>query len=130
MPFASTAAGIAAQNAALAAVVATFPDDGTYRLFTGLPTEAGTELAATGGYAPAAHGTADWAAAADGSVTTTAPVSFGTSTGAYSDVANYWAVCDVAGAVVYWDQLTNPIYVSASGTAVSFSPALFFQAFA
>ena len=99
MPFATTAA----QNAALDAVVSTFPDDGTYRLYS--DTAATTELPADGGtayswavadssgapvyfdilpqpqaldtYAPADHSLTDWAAAADGSVTTTAPVPLG-----------------------------------------------------
>lgn len=99
MPFASTAA----QNAALDAVVATFPDDGTYRLYSDV--SASTELPSGGGtayswavadasgavvyfdilpqpkavdaYAPAAHSVTDWAPAADGSVTTLAPVPLG-----------------------------------------------------
>ncbi|MGZ5410430.1 MAG: hypothetical protein ACXWDJ_10590, partial [Aeromicrobium sp.] len=66
MPFATTAAS----DDALDAVVATFPDDGTYRLYSDVPAT-GTELASDGGYAPAAHGSADWAAAASGQVSTT-----------------------------------------------------------
>lgn len=99
MPFATTAA----RNAALDAVVATFPDDGTYRLYSDaaatseLPSGGGTAVAwavadsagapvyfdilpqpkALDSYAPAAHSLTDWAAAADGSVTTVAPVPLG-----------------------------------------------------
>lgn len=116
-----------AKNAALDALVATFPDDGTYRLFAGRPDGTGTELTSDGDYAPAAHGTADWAAAADGSVTTTADVSFGTSTAAYSDVADFWAICEADGTVWYWDVLTAPISVTASGVAVAFKPRVFFE---
>ena len=123
MPLATTAA----QDAALDAVVGTFPDDGTYRLFTGIPTDGG-ELSGDGGYSPADHSTADWAAASGGVVATTAPVSLGTSTDAYADTAFYWAICDSAGAVVYWDELTSPISVTASGTVVEFTPRLFFRA--
>ena len=122
MPLATTTA----QDAALDAVVATFPDDGTYRLFTGIPTSGG-ELTSDGGYAPADHSTADWAAASDGAVTTAAPVSFGTSTDAYADTAFYWAICDSSGAVVYWDLLPAPISVTAAGTAVKFTPILYFR---
>lgn len=116
-----------AKNEALDALVGAFPDDGTYRLFAGRPDGSGTELTSDGGYAPAAHGTADWAAAADGSKTTTAAVSFGTSTDAYSDVADYWAVCRADGSVYYWDILTDPISVTAAGVAVSFKPRVYFE---
>jgi hypothetical protein len=126
MPFASTPTGIAAQNAALDAVVATFPDDGTYRLYSGVP-DPTTELDSDGGYAPVPHGVADWAAAADGSVTTAVPVSLGTSTGAYSGTAYYWGIADASGAVVYWDLLPTPLTVTAAGTPVSFQPALYFR---
>lgn len=119
MPLATTAA----QNAALNAVVGTFPDDGTYRLYDGDL----VELTSDGGYAPAAHSLTDWAASSDGAVSTTVPVSFGTSTDAYSDAASYWGIADAAGALVYYDLLPEQIAVGASGTAVSFQPALYFR---
>lgn len=100
MPFATTAA----EDAALDAVVATLPDDGTYRLYDAIP-EAATELPVDGGvaafwavadaagvpvywddlpspvtltaYAPAAHSVTDWAPASGGVVTTTVPVTVG-----------------------------------------------------
>jgi len=99
MPLATTAA----QNAALDAVVGTFPSPGTYRLYS--DTAATSELPAGGGtavawavtdttgavvyydllpqpkalfsYTSAPHATTDWAPAADGSKTTTAPVPIG-----------------------------------------------------
>lgn len=119
MPFATTAA----QNAALDAVVATFPDGGTYRLYDASL----VELTSDGGYAPADHSTADWAAATGGQVTTTLPVSFGTSTDAYSDAASYWGIADSLGVLVYYDLLDEQIAVGASGTAVSFQPTLFYR---
>ena len=115
------------EDACLDALVASFPA-GHYRLYWDLPTEAGSELAATGGYAPVAHASTDWAAAAGGVVSTSAPVSFGTSTDAWSDVAGYWAITDSLGALVYWDLLTEEIAVSAAGTAVEFTPSVFFRA--
>lgn len=103
MPFANTPTGTAAANAALDALVATFPSPGTYRLYSDAP--ATTELPADGGtarswgianaagavvywdllpqpkalssYASAPHSTADWAPAGDVSKTTTAPVPIG-----------------------------------------------------
>jgi hypothetical protein len=122
MPFATTAAA----DAALDAVVATFPDDGTYRLYFDTPSLT-TELTADGGYLPAAHGIADWAAASAGVVTTAAPVSFGTSTDAYSDVATWWGIADAAGNPVYYDLLPDQVGVYAAGTVVEFTPALFFR---
>lgn len=123
MPLATTAA----QNAALDAVVGTFPATGaTYRLYTDVPALA-TELASAGGYAPVAFVPAGWAAAVDGAKSTTAAVSFGTSTDAWSDVATYWAIADAAGNPLYFDLLPEQIAVGASGTAVSFQPALYFR---
>ena len=119
MPLATTAA----QNAALDAVVGTFPDDGTYRLYDASL----VELTSDGGYAPADHSLTDWAASNAGTKTTAAPVSFGTSTDAYSDVAYYWGVADSSGALVYYDLLPEQIAVGAAGTGVGFSPVLFYR---
>lgn len=122
MPF-----DVTAYDTELDALVAAFPATGTWRLYADLPTETGVELASDGGYAPATAAVSDWAAASGGSVATTAPVSFGTSTGEWSDVATHWAYCDSLGAVWYWDELPQPISVTESGTAVSFTPELFFR---
>lgn len=123
--------GDAYVDAALDAVVDSWPSSGaTYRLYASDPTLATTpsdvELAATGGYAPAAFSPSNWAPSADDSKATTAPVSFGTSTGAYSDLATYWGVVDSGGSLVYSDELTQSINVSAAGIAVAFTPALAF----
>lgn len=123
------------QDAALDAVVASWPSSGaTYRLFASDPTLATTpadvELTATGGYAPVAFSPSGWAAASGGSKTVTTPVSFGTSTGAYSDTAPYWGIVDGSGLLVYSDDLPNDqlVSVGGTGTAVTIAPAIYFQA--
>lgn len=119
------------QNAALDALVASWPATGaTYRLYyddPALATAPGdVELAAVGGYAPAAFAPSDWAAATGGAISTTAAVPFGTSTAAYSDTATFWAVIDGSGLIVWSDSLDDPIAVDGSGTAISFTPTLAF----
>ena len=126
MPFADSTVGLAAANAALDAIVATLPDDGSWRLYSDVP-ETATELGADGGYAPVPADVADWAAAADGSVSTTVPVDFGTSTDAYSDTATYWAWADSTGEPVLWDLLPEQIGVGEADTDVSMRPTLFFR---
>ena len=112
MPLATTAQ----QNAALDAVVAALVDPATWRLHTGIP-GTGTELPADGGYAAVAYTGSEWAAASGGAKSAT--VDFGTSTDAYADTADVWAIHDSTGAVILWDYLTESISVTAAGTAVA-----------
>ncbi len=119
----------AAQHAALDAIVGTFDDTWVWRLFNGNPKGTGAELTTDGGYEPAAHAVADWAAATGLSVTTTAPVEFAESTDAWSDPATWWALTTADGTVIkYYDELDDPIIVSAAGITPTFSPSIFFKA--
>lgn len=122
MPFSTSAA----EDAALDAVVASLPGAASWRLYYDLP-DAGTELPADGGYAPVAYTGSEWAAASGGVKTTSAPVDFGTSTDAYGEVPAYWGIADAAGDPIFWDELPQAVEVLAAGTAVSFSPVLFFR---
>lgn len=112
------------QAAALDAVIASWPTTATYRLFTGDPTLGGVELAATGGYAPATFSPSDWTTSG---VSSTATISFGTSTAAYADTATYWALVDTSGAIVYYDDLTPEVDIPDFGYDVTISPSLFFD---
>jgi hypothetical protein len=118
-------------DAALDAVVDSWPATGAaYHLYSSNPQLQAditdVELTSDGGYAAVTFDPADWAAASTGGKTTTADVSFGTSTGAYSDVAPYWGIVDSGGLLVFSDDLPDPIEVTASGTVVGFSPTLSF----
>lgn len=124
MPFATTAD----QDAALDAIVASLIDPATWRLHASIPADTGTELAAMGGYAPAPYSLADWAASSGGAKPATAD--FGIATGAYSDVAPYWAIHNSAGAVILWDFIPGEsVAVGDGGTVspVTVSPALYFR---
>ena len=122
MPFAT----VTAQDAALDAVVASWAATAaTWRLFTGIPDPGVNELPADGGYAVGAYTGSEWAAASGGAKAAT--VDLGTSTDAYGDVGSHWAICDASGDVIYWDELTVPLAVSAASTPVSFRPELFFR---
>lgn len=92
-------------------------------LFTGDPLLGGTELAATGGYARVVvpnDGTT-WPNAASAGSKTSAQVSFGTSTDAWSDVAAWFVLFDHADGVTRWDdgELADEINVTAAGTTVA-----------
>lgn len=117
-------------NAALDALVDSWPATGAvYALYESdpaletVPTD--VELSG-GGYTPPAFASADWDAATGGGKSTTVPVSFGTSTAAYTQTATYWAVVDSGGLLVFSDALTDPIDVDAAGTDVAFTPSLTF----
>ena len=120
MPFASTAA----ENAALDAVVASLSGADSWRLYYDLPS-ASTELPSDGGYAAVAYTGSEWAAASNGAKQAT--VSFGSSSGAWGEVAAYWAIADAAGDPILWDLLPTPLTVTAAGTPVSVHPELFFR---
>ena len=122
MPFGTTAA----QDAALDAVVSSLPSPATWRIFAGHPVEEPTsELASDGGYAPVAYSALDWSAASGG--VKSATVSAGTSTGAWSDVGWFWAICDAAGEVLLFDLMPEPVSVDATGTTVEFEPTIYFR---
>ena len=119
-------------DAALDDIVAGWPATGaTYRLFFSDPQQQTTptdvELGAVGGYAPVTFAPSNFAAAASGSKSTTSPVSFGTSTAAYSDTARYWGILDGSGLLAFSDFLDDAIEVDDTGIAVSFTPTLLFQ---
>lgn len=117
---------VAAQNAALDAVVSSLPSPATWRVYSENPTEAPeSELTGTGGVARVAYTGSEWEAAASG--VKTATVDAGTSTGEWADVGYFWAICNVAGDVLLWDLMPEPIAVDEAGTAVEFSPALYFR---
>lgn len=124
------------QNAALDAVVASWPASGaTYRWWTSDPqlqddpTDVEVDLSVAGLTNPA-FDPADWAAAADGAITTTAPITIGTSTDALTDVGAYWGVVDSGGLIVYSDDLPDDdvLEVDEAGTDAEFSPVLTFGA--
>jgi hypothetical protein len=89
-------------------------------LFNGDPVLGGTELAATGGYARVTitnNGTT-WPDASAGA-TTSATVTFPTSTAAWSDTATHFVLYDHADSVTQWDSglLKDEISVDAAGEA-------------
>jgi hypothetical protein len=100
-------------------------------LFTDDPLLGGVELAATGGYARVVvpnDGTT-WPAAASGGSKTSAQVSFGTSTDAWSDVAAWFVLFDHADGVTRWDaqELTDEIVVTAAGTPASVQMTVYYD---
>lgn len=115
----------AAQNAALDALlsgdVSGIPTVWEVALFTDHPSLGGTELTATGGYARATLNAdlTDWPAASSG-LKSSVPVSFGTSTDAYSDTATYALLIDAADSTTRWFPilLTDEVDVGAAGTVV------------
>lgn len=116
------------QNAALDAIVATWPTSGAvYPLFDGDPTLDGVELPSDGGYVAATFDPAAWAAADSGEKTTTDPVVFAVPTDSWGAVATYWGVRDSAGVLVYSAELADEIEVSTAGTTVSITPSIFFD---
>lgn len=118
-------------DAALDAVVGSWPASGAnYHLFVSDPAletvALDVELTSGGGYVAQAFAPADFDPAADSSVSTAAPVDFGTSTDAYDDTATYWGIVDGTGLLVFSNDLDDPIAVIEAGTAVSFTPTLTF----
>lgn len=118
------------QNASLDGLVNSWTAGDRWALFNGVPVEAGgtgAELSG-GGYTSPAFATTDFAAASGQAKTVAAPIDFGTSTDAYTDVGTHWAILDATDALVYWDDLpeADVVEVNAAGTDVSISPTLFF----
>lgn len=119
---------------ALDAIVGSWPGSGgKWRLYASdprladLPTD--VELAADGGYAAQTFAPSDFAAASGGGVTVASPISFGTSTDAYSDVAPFWGITSSdADDLVFSDDLASDqiVEVDETGTGVSISPTLTF----
>ena len=125
---------VAAQNAALDALlsldVSGLPTMYEVALYDVHPLLGGVELSATGGYArPTLNADlVDFPAAASG-LKTSVPVSFGTSTGAYSDTATYYVLYDAADSTTRWyyGLLTEEVSVDAAGTVVEASLALYWN---
>jgi hypothetical protein len=118
-------------NAALDALVASWPSSGAhYHLFVSDPAPETTaltvELTSGGGYAAVTFSPSDWASASGGSITTTAPVSWGTSTAAYDDIATYWGIVDGSGLLVFSDSLDTPVEVDGASVAVARTPTISF----
>lgn len=118
-------------DAALDAIVDSWPGSGAnYHLYASDPSievdPTTVELTSDGGYAPVAFDPSGWDASASGQKSTTAPVDFGTSTDAYSDVATFWAVVDSGGLIVFSDFIDEPIEVDEADSDASFTPSLSF----
>lgn len=122
-------------------IVAAWPASGAHwALFDGVPGEDGgdgIELVdgtpgdpgvTAPGYTAPAFAPADFAAASGNAKTVAAPIDFGTSTDAYTELGTHWAIVDSLGALVYWDDLpeADVVEVNASDTAVTISPTLYF----
>jgi len=119
------------QNDSLDDLVGGWPATGAkYHLYTSDPAleddPTDVELTSTGGYAAVDFDPSDWAAADDGTKSTTSPVSFGTATAEWSDVATYWAIVDSDGLIVFSDALTSPIGALGADFAPAFTPSLSF----
>ena len=128
MPFYDTTA----QNAALdslwgAAHGSTMPTTFEVGLLNGDPTDAGTELASTGGYAriTASNNGTTWPGAVDGS-STTAPLSFADATGPWSDTATHWAIY-VSGGLFDYGRLADPVTVTAAGPVQPITLTVYFN---
>lgn len=128
---------VAAQNAALDALLgsgkaAGVPASWEVALFAGDPSNGGTELTSTGGYArvTVANDTAHWPAATSGEKTST-PVTFPTSTAAWSATATHFLLIDQADHTTKWfpGQLADDVVVSASGAVVIPTLSLYWNTF-
>lgn len=106
---------ITAQQDGLMAEVGTWPADGTYRLYTGDPTQDGVELTVEAGYVHLAGSAATWAVDA-GEPSITATLAY-TATAAWSDVADFWGLHDSDGALRFYEALPEPFDVEAAGSA-------------
>jgi hypothetical protein len=101
----------AAQNASLDALlgrdITGIPTAWEVALYDAHPLLGGAELAATGGYARASlsNNTTDLPAAVDG-LKTSVTVSFGASSGAYSDTATHAVLVDAADSSTRWFVVT------------------------
>lgn len=99
-------------------------------LFTDDPLLGGVELAAVGGYARAVvpnDGTT-WPAAASAGSKSSAVISFGTSTDAWSDTASWFVLFDAATGT-RWDdgELADEVAVLTSGTEVTTSLTVYYE---
>lgn len=125
----------AAQNASLdndygATAGSNAPAAHQVALFSGDPLLGGTELDSTGGYARVVitnDGTT-WPGASGGS-TTSAAVSFGTSSAAWSDTATHFVLYDDADGTTAWDAglLDEEIAVDAASTVVETTLTVFYS---
>lgn len=99
-------------------------------LFTDDPLLGGTELAAVGGYARAVvpnDGTT-WPAAASAGSKSSAVISFGTSSAAWSDTASWFVLFDAATGT-RWDDgpLDVEVDVTESGTPVVMQATVYYE---
>lgn len=93
-------------------------------LFFGDPSDGGTELTSTGGYARVTIAAADWTSGTDGSVTA-GPINFTDATAAWSDTATHW--CLVEGTdLAECGELTDPLVVAEAGSVSLASITVFF----
>lgn len=126
--------GDAYVDAALDAVVGSWPaSGGKWRLYASDPRLAtvpsDVELASTGGYAAQSFAPSDFAAASGDAKTVGSPISFGTSTDAYSDVAPYWGITSSdPDDLVFSDDLPPDqiVEVDEAATSVTIAPTLSF----
>lgn len=121
------------QNDALDAVVDSWPASGAdYRYWFSDPqaevdpTDVEIDLTGTG-LSNAAFDSSDWAAAASGAKSPTAPISLGTASADIDDRFNYWGVVDSGGLIVYSDVIDDPFGVN-DGDTPAFTPQVTFEA--
>lgn len=127
---------VAAQDSSLnndygASAGSNAPTSHEVALFNGAPWESGTELASTGGYARVvlANNGTNWPGASGGA-TTSAVVTFPTSTAAWSDTATHFVLYDAADSTTAWDAqaLSDEISVDAAGFVARLQLTVFYNA--
>lgn len=102
------------------------PDTYYVHLFTADPDDGGTELAATGGYAPAAIPADDFPAP-DATATLETPDAVWTSTAAWSEVATYAELRDAGGARYDGAALGRNVNVTTAGVVVTINARIFYN---
>lgn len=126
---------VAAQNASLDAWLgddhaSVIPSSFEVALFTDHPLFGGTELTSDGGYGRVtlANTSANFPDAVGG-LKSSVPVSFGTSTDAFSDTALYAVLYDAADSVTQWFAvlLTEEVAVVVAGTVVEATLSIYWN---
>ena len=106
-------AHLSAQQDGLMAEVDSWPADGTFRLWSGDPTEDGVEVPAMGGYGSVAASGVSWSVVS-GEPAIEATLDY-TATDAWGDTANVWAFHDSDGTLRFYEELPEELDVEAAG---------------